>query len=69
MRPLNWVLKSSFWALTTYRETAQAFRVLRFNCIKLVTPLREIFEREVGRVLDDFRARHRLETREAAFTG
>jgi predicted DNA-binding transcriptional regulator YafY len=58
MRPLYLDLKSSIWTLTTYCETAQAFRVLRLDRIQLVTPLREVFGREAGRGLADFRALH-----------
>jgi len=50
--------------LTTYCETVQAFRVLRVDCIQLVTP-----QRKVRRVLADFHALHRSETREAAVIG
>jgi predicted DNA-binding transcriptional regulator YafY len=56
MRPLFLDLKSSIWTLTAYCETAQAFRVLRLDRIQWVTPLREVFARQAGRELADFRA-------------
>lgn len=56
MRPLYSNLKSSIWTLTAYCETAQAFRVLGLDRIKMVTPLREVFTRAAGRELADFRA-------------
>ena len=58
IRPLYLDLKSSIWTLTTYCETAQAFRVLRLDRIQMVTPLREVFGREAGRERADFRALH-----------
>jgi predicted DNA-binding transcriptional regulator YafY len=58
MRPLYLDLKSNIWTLTAYCETTQAFRVLRLDRIQMVTPLREVFAREAGRELADFRALH-----------
>ncbi len=56
MRPLYLDLKSSIWTLTAYCETARAFRILRLDRIQEVTPLREVFAREAGCELADFRA-------------
>ncbi len=56
MRPLYLDLKSTIWTLTAYCHSAQSFRVLRLDRIQEVTPLREIFPRQAGRELADFRA-------------
>lgn len=56
MRPLYLDLKSTIWTLTAYCHSAQNFRVLRLDRIQEVTPLHEVFPREGGRELADFRA-------------
>ncbi len=56
MRPLYLDLKSTIWTLTAFCEAAQSFTVLRLDRIQEVTPLREVFPREAGRELADFRA-------------
>lgn len=59
MRPLYLDLKSTVWTLTAFCERQDRFRVLRLDRITAVVPTTQVFLRQSGRELADFRALQR----------